>query len=184
MQALGNIKSLFTLTADYQLNLAKWFLFLTIFSALGIALPCLCHEFGVAGKVFLPIHFAVMTAGMVMGMRGGLIVGLISPVLSFAISGVPPVASVFYMTVEVTTYGVVAGFVLHTLHKSAIVSLIVSLLAGRLVSLVMATLILGRVGFSHQLYKLFIIALPGIIIQLALIPPLLKVICSHLGKKE
>jgi hypothetical protein len=184
MQTLGNVKSLITPTADYQLGLAKWFLFLTIFSALGITLPFLCHQFGVAGAVFLPIHFAVLTAGMVMGIRGGLIVGLVSPVLSFAISGMPPPASLFPMTVEVMTYGIVAGFMLHTLHKSAIVSLIISLVAGRLVSLTLVSLILGRVEFTHQLYNLFIIALPGIAIQLALIPSLLNVISGFQGRKE
>ncbi|RKY70366.1 MAG: ECF transporter S component, partial [Candidatus Latescibacterota bacterium] len=48
------------------------------------------HQFGIAGKVFLPMHFPVIVAGLLFGPFSGLLVGLFSPVLSFLLTGMPP----------------------------------------------------------------------------------------------
>ena len=168
----------------YQLSVAKWFIFLGIFSALSIVLPYACHQFGVAGIVFLPMHFAVLLAGMVMGMRGGVVVGLVSPLISYATSGMPPAVSLFPITVELVTYGVVAGFMFHSLKKSVLLSLFAALIAGRIVSLALVSFILGRTGAGNQFHSLFVLATPGLAIQIVLIPVLVAKITRFLETKD
>ena len=63
--------------------------FSIIFVALAVALPWIAHQFNLAGPTFLPMHLFVLVAGLLFGWRAGLIVGFLTPLVSFATSGMP-----------------------------------------------------------------------------------------------
>lgn len=168
---------------ELNLGAVKWSLFLSIFTALAILLPYICHQFGLAGVIFLPMHFAVLTAAIVMGLRGGILVALISPALSYAISGMPPVASLLPMTIELATYAVVVNVAAKKFKVPVIAALIIAMLLGRLVSVLMVGMILQNTPLATQFHNLFVMAMPGILIQLALVPPISSKITGFLRNK-
>lgn len=157
---------------DLNISKIRWAAFLCIFTAAAVALPYICHQFGIAGMVFLPIHFAVMIAAAVMGTRGGIIVALASPVFSFALSGMPPAYSLLPMTIELMIYATVISLLSNKLRAPLIVSLALAMIAGRFASIMMVSAILENTPIAIQMRNIFIVAIPGIAIQLALVPPI------------
>lgn len=143
-----------------------------LFVALGLVLPTAFHAIG-AGTVFLPMHIPVLLCGFVCGWQYGLGVGLIVPLLSSLTTGMPPFPMVALpMMFELATYGALTGI----FHKKAnvYVSLLGAMLAGRAVSGIASALLLGFIGKPYGLTVFltgaFVTALPGIVLQLIVIP--------------
>ena len=61
-----------------------------LFVALGLLLPVMFHAIG-AGPVMLPMHIPVLLCGFICGWQYGAICGLIVPLLSSVITGMPPI---------------------------------------------------------------------------------------------
>ena len=144
-----------------------------LFSALGILLPMVLHPFGISGQVFLPMHVPVLLCGLITGSAYGALTGFIVPLLSGALTGMPSIWPVgVSMALELAAYGFFAGL----LHKrfNVFISLIGAMLAGRIVMGIVNAIIFGLsgtpYGFSAFISAAFVTALPGIIIQLILIP--------------
>ena len=57
-----------------------------------IYIPSLFHFTGFGGPQLLPLHLFALLAGVVLGVRLGPLVALLSPILSYIISGMPPQA--------------------------------------------------------------------------------------------
>ena len=150
-----------------------------MFLSIGMILPFFTSQIKEIGDSLLPMHIPVMLCGLVCGPFYGLFVGLILPVLRSLLFSMPPLypASV-WMACELGTYGFVIGL-LYSLCKNKNLPclyfcLIISMLAGRVVWGLVKTLLLGLGGkaFSFEAFLLggFIDAIPGIILQLVLIP--------------
>jgi hypothetical protein len=80
-----------------------------------------------------------------------------------------------YMATELATYGLVSGLLVHKCHP--LLTLIVAMLCGRVVLGVSQFILLGLTGTPFALGTFlttaFITGLPGILLQLILIPTLL-----------
>jgi riboflavin transporter FmnP len=170
---------------------AKHITLSALFISLGIILPFFFHQFGLAGRIFSPMHFPVFLAGILMGPLSGAIVGLTSPVLSFLLTGMPPPYAVPLMALELPIYGLTIGLFYKKLKIPILISLVVSMIAGR-VAFAIGIFIIGAfvklpVSFSSFLEASFITGLPGILLQLILIPILsfrLERIFSHNFPKD
>lgn len=145
--------------------------------ALGVLLPQAFHIFGQnAGMMFLPIQIPILMAGVLLGPSYGVIVGLLVPILSSVLTGMPPVPKVYFMLFELGTYGLMTGFL--SKRCNVYLNLAISMVAGRVVyglSLVGAVYILQmQAPFMNGTAFIAGITsgLPGIIIQFALIPTL------------
>lgn len=141
--------------------------------AIGILLPTVFHAFNLGGAVFLPMHIPVLICGLLLGGKYGLITGLIVPFLSSALTGMPPMFPVaFTMCIELGTYGLVGGL----LRKRAniYVSLVGAQIVGRIMGAIGNFIILGLAGkqfvFGAYITSVFVTALPGIILQIILVP--------------
>lgn len=166
----------------YRLTGTRWLLFFAAFTTFAVAGPYICHQFGLAGQVILPMHFAVIFAAMVMGVRGGLLAALASPIVSFALSGMPPAATLLPMTIELAVYAAVAGWLVHHRRTRILTALICAMLAGRLASLGLFTVGFGTSpSASILLRNLFMVGLPGIIAQLVFLPPAVSKISRFLS---
>lgn len=142
-----------------------------MFVALGLVFPTIFHTFNMAGPMFLPMHIPVLLCGLICGWKYGLLVGIVTPLLSSAMTGMPPMYPVgVTMMLELGTYGLVTGLVAK--KQNYIVALVVAMLAGRLVSGLANVALLGvaKYGIKAFLTGSFVTALPGIILQLVLIP--------------
>ena len=71
--------------------------------ALCVVLPIAFHSIPDAGSVFLPMHIPVLICGMICGWPYGFICGLMGPLVSSALTGMPPIAILPAMMLECGT---------------------------------------------------------------------------------
>lgn len=153
-----------------------------MFLALGLVLPFLTGQIPQIGSMLLPMHIPVMLCGLICGWQYGAVVGFIVPLLRSVLFGAPvmfPAATA--MAFELMTYGLVAGLMYGLSRWQCIValyrSLIVAMLAGRAVWGVVQVIQLGFSGsgftWSAFMSGAFLNAIPGIIVQLILIPAIM-----------
>lgn len=122
-------QSLATTLSPVRVSAVIW---QTALVALAIALPSLAHLSGLPVRQLLPMHWPVILAGLVYGWRGGLIVGLVSPGLSFLVSSMPYPPMIAPMTIELACYGAVAGLCREQFKLSGFASTAIALIAGRI----------------------------------------------------
>ena len=108
-----------------------------------VALPHLAHVTGAPVLWLLPMHWPVIVAGLVYGPVAGLVAGVLSPMASFTLSGMPPMPSLAMMTVELGLYGLLTGLLRARLRWNAVLAVAIALLAGRIVAIMMG-LAIGR----------------------------------------
>lgn len=145
--------------------------------ALCVVLPMAFHAVQNAGSVFLPMHIPVLLCGLICGWPFGLLCGLAGPLLSSLFTGMPPMAYLPSMMVELAVFGLVAGLLMKVLSTGKLfadlyISLTGAMLAGRIVGGAARALIFARGSYSMAAWATgyFVTGLPGIVIQLALIP--------------
>lgn len=145
--------------------------------ALCVVLPQAFHAVPNAGAIYLPMHIPVLLCGLICGWSYGLLCGLAGPALSALLTGMPPAAVLPGMLVECGVYGLVTGLLMQlvrTKHPYAdlYISLAAAMLLGRVVSGIAKALIFSAGSYSMASWVAgsFVTALPGIVIQLALLP--------------
>jgi len=151
-----------------------------LFLALSVLFPIAFHQFGMAGRIFLPMHIPVLLAGCISGPISGLLIGLLAPGLSFALTGMPPSYAVPLMTIELCLYGLAAGLFYCRLRLNIYIALIVALVLGR-IGFAIGLLVLGLfIDLPYGIKTYFSVAvvtgLPGIIIQIVFIPPIVAAV--------
>lgn len=147
--------------------------------AMGLLLPSVFHLFGGAGPAFLPMHIPVLLCGLLCGWQYGALCGLVVPLLSSAMTGMPvlyPTGAA--MCFELACYGCVSGVLYRKWHIYP--SLICAMLAGRAVSGCANAVLLGLGGKAYALSAFlstaFVVAIPGIAIQLLCLPAIVKLL--------
>ena len=161
-------------------ELAKKLLISALAVISAIILPQLCHAAGVLtgtgaklGSILLPMHIPVILAGFFGGAIVGGVTGILSPIISFAISGMPTAALLPFMIIELTVYGIVSGL-LSKKKINSILKVTIVLLCGRIArSLAVVTSIyaLGNEKLAITSAYMFIIeGIIGTLIQLVVIP--------------
>ncbi len=159
------------------LSNVKRLVFASLCLALCVVLPMLLHAVPNAGQTLLPMHIPVLLCGIVCGWPFGLACGVLAPVLSSLITGMPPMAYVPSMLGELAVYGLVAGLMMKYTRTGktladVLISLVAAMLAGRVIFGALNALIFraGEYSLPVWLGAAFVTALPGIVIQLVLIP--------------
>lgn len=159
--------------------------YIALLLAIAIILPQAFHFTGIpqSGAIFLPMHIPVLIAGIILGPVSGCSVGIIAPMISSLLTGMPPAIRLPFMIGELAMYGLVSGLFFHSFglaHKKGgcLLSLVISMVAGRImyaIMIVLATYLLHmQVGGLVAVSAAITTGLPGIIIQLLFIPILIK----------
>jgi len=149
-----------------------------LFIALGIILPYFTGRIGELGRALLPMHIPVLIAGFVCGWPYGLVVGFVTPILNSIISGMPPMfPTATVMSFELAAYGLMTGLLYKLFPKKDVFvypALLLSMLLGRIVWGIASLFFIGLSGgvFTWQAFiaGAFMNAIPGIIIQIIIIP--------------
>lgn len=153
-----------------------------MFVAVGLVLPMITGNIPQIGNMLLPMHIPVFLCGLICGWQYGLVVGTILPLMRSFLFGMPPLYPVaIAMTFELAAYGFVAGFLYNRSKWQCIIalyhSMLIAMLAGRIVWGAAEVILLGVSGsvFTWQAFMAGAIlnAIPGIVIQLTLIPALM-----------
>lgn len=145
--------------------------------AASLLLPELFHMVGgqAAGGIFLPMHIPVLLAGLLMGPCYAAAVGVLAPILSFFVTGMPPAALLPFMVVELVSYGVISGW-LSSRSVNIYVSLVSAMVGGRLINAAVLAaafyLLHWNVSPAVSVLTAAVTGIPGIAIQLLLLPPL------------
>ena len=149
--------------------------------AVGMVLPLLTMQLKEIGDTLLPMHLPVLLCGILCGWKYGGTIGLLLPFLRSVTFGKPPLyPNAVWMALELMTYGAVIGLVYLLGPKKELlriyVALISAMLAGRVVWGISKAILLGVAGkaFTMELFLVggFLDAIPGIVLQLLLVPTL------------
>lgn len=170
-----------------------------MFMAIGIVLPFFTGQIKQIGSMLLPMHVPIMLCGLICGPWYGLAAGLCTPFIRSMIFGMPPLfPTAAAMMFELAAYGFVIGFLYFRSKWKCVFALIRSMIAamicGRIVWGVAMAVFMGINGggftMSAFIAGAFLNAIPGIIIQLILIPAVMtmlgkaKIVVFSRNKKE
>lgn len=153
-----------------------------LFIALGYTLPSLIGHIPNIGNKLLPMHIPVLLAGFVLGGPTGFLVGFVVPLLKSVLTSMPPMFPyAVAMAFELASYGLMTGLLYRALPKKKIntlISLVGAMIVGRIVWGLVSFVLYGIQGSQFNM-KIFlggalINAIPGIIIQIILIPVLIS----------
>lgn len=155
--------------------------------ALCVILPFAFHAIPNGGKLFSPMHLPVLLCGITCGPVYGLICGIIGPMLSASVTGMPGAAMLPAMIIELAIYGLVSGMMMHLVHtgkqiSDIYISLLTAMLSGRIITGIVTAYIFTPESYSLKFWatSYFVSCFPAIILQLFLIP----IIYTALQKTE
>lgn len=151
-----------------------------LYLAIAMVLPFVTGQIPEIGSMLCPMHIPALLCGFICGWPWGLAVGFIAPLLRSVLFGMPAMfPSAVAMAFELAVYGGTAGLLYRILPRKKGVTyavLILSMIAGRIVWGAVRVILAGLSGSSFS-WAMFIAgaitnAIPGIIMQLVLIPVL------------
>ena len=155
-----------------------------LFLALAYVMPFLTGQIPEIGSMLCPLHIPVLLCGFICGWHWGLAVGFIAPLFRSLTLGMPPLfPTAVCMAFELAAYGAVSGLMYrHLPRKKPFIycALIIAMVVGRLIWGVAMMICMGLGGgsftFAAFIAGAFTNALPGIAVQLVLIPVLVMVL--------
>ena len=155
-----------------------------LFLALAYVLPFLTGQIPEIGAMLCPLHIPVLLCGFICGPAWGAAIGFIAPLLRSLTLGMPPLfPTAICMAFELAVYGLMSGLLYKFLPKKKpylYVSLLAAMLAGRIVWGAAMYICLAASGGSFTLAAFiagaFTNAIPGIVVQIVLVPILVMVI--------
>ena len=169
------------MTVNHQENIrlrSRKMIYAALYLAIAIVLPFITGQIPEIGSMLCPMHIPALLCGFMCGWPWGLAVGFIAPLLRSLLFGMPALfPSAVAMAFELAVYGGIAGFLYHTLPRKKWITytvLAAAMVAGRLIWGIVRLILAGLTG-SEFTIALFLAgavtnALPGIILQLVLIP--------------
>lgn len=167
-----------------------------MFLALALVLPFLTGQIPTLGAFISPMHIPAMLCGLICGPIFGAAVGFVSPLLRFVLFSMPPIMTGIPMSLELAVYGAVSAIVYRAAKPkigkiSIYISLVVSMIAGRLIYTAAKIVMLGIAGENAAPSVFFVVFAEtfsgtwvGIIIQLVIIPPLVMAAETYFRKNK
>lgn len=156
-----------------------------MFLAIGLVLPFFTGQIPQIGNMLLPMHIPVLLCGLVCGWPYGAFCGVVGPLLSSVVTGMPPAAALVHMLPELCVYGLACGLLAKLIHTGNLYgdlycALIPAMLLGRIAGGAARALFLLGGGQSYSLTlwvsAYLVEALPGIVLHLILVPALVVVL--------
>lgn len=166
----------------------KKLVYTAAFLALGILFPSIFHLLGLPGKILLPMHLPIFLGAVTLGPVSGLIIGILTPILSSLLTGMPPmIPMVPIMVFELAAYGFFAGFLYKKCSQNIFIPIIAAMLIGRIVAGITAYLVfnifnMDQINILSYIGGSIVKGLPGIIMILILVPLLHKWMPENIKK--
>jgi len=157
-----------------------------LFLALALALPPLFHLMGL-GSVFLPMLLPIVSAGFLANWQIAATVGLLAPLISGLITGMPPFVPpiAFMMMAELALLGLAPSLLYRTLRWNFWVALILTLVINRAVVFLLRFVLAEFFSIPGIAYSLAVVTagLPGIALILIAVPLIVKTVEQKTGKR-
>lgn len=163
-----------------------------MFLAIALVLPFFTGQIQKIGNMLCPMHLPVLLCGFFCGWPWGAAVGFIAPLLRSVLFGMPvmfPMA--VCMAIELAGYGFISGWLYRALPKSkrsVYVSLLTAMIGGRLLwgmaRFACTGLDASKFGISAFWAGAVTTAIPGIILQIIVIPILVITLENKVLSKQ
>lgn len=163
-----------------KLSKESAFILLTVVSA--VLLPQIFHGVdvflgvgGQLGQIFLPMYLPILIIGFYRGPVSGFITGLLAPLVSFALTDMPQLGLLPYITVELCATGVLAG-VFAKVKLPALLRVFLVQVIAKIVRLAVLAIVSYAVSGMVSVSGLFagmLISIPGVVLQLLVLTILL-----------
>lgn len=144
---------------------------------MGILLPFITASNMQLGNMFCLMHIPILLCGFVCGWQWGAAAGIITPLLRHLVFSAPPMPTAGFMALELCGYGMLCGLFYKLLPKKngyIYISLMLSMLGGRVINGIVQFAFFGiqggRFAFDTFIISSFVTALPGIALQIVVIP--------------
>lgn len=165
-----------------QNNHTQKLVYAALFLAIALVLPFLTGQIPQIGKMLSPMHFPVILCGFLCGWPWGLAVGAVAPILRSMLFSMPQMFPMAVsMAFELAAYGVISGIMYKLLPKktsSIYIALITAMILGRVIYSCVQFILLGMntglAGLAGLWTASVTTAIPGIILQILIIPVLVK----------
>ncbi len=146
-----------------------------LFIALGTVFPILFHMAGL-GKIMLPMFWPVTMAGFFVAAPFAALTGLLTPFISFLLTGMPPMPALQLMMAELTVLALAVQLMRSRTRLGGVWIVLLALFASRMISFLAARLVAGLLGWPPDVYAAgrLISGMPGILAILILVPLILK----------
>jgi len=160
--------------------------FILAFTTLAITLPIIIHQIAgpAAGKLFLPMHLFVFVAALLLGWRAGLAIGLLTPLISYSLTGMPIIAVLPLVAIETALYGILAGYFHQTRKWNVILSLAGAMVLGRIMLWIAIAILPIKIATTGYVLSAIRAGSIGIIIQLILIPLIYKSLEKYIADEK
>jgi len=146
--------------------------------ALAYVMPFLTGQIPEIGSKLCPLHIPVLLCGFICGWPWGLAVGFVAPLLRSITLGMPPLfPTAVCMAFELAAYGAIVGLMHKILPRKKpyiYVSLLTAMIIGRIIWGMAMFVCMGINGgsftFAAFLAGAVFNAIPGIVVQIVLMP--------------
>lgn len=148
--------------------------------ALSVVVPQMFHLIGgnTLGNAFLPMHLPVLLGGYLLNPAAALVCGMLSPILSFFVSGMPAFPRLVFMVFELGTYGFSTSLFARKCRLPVWLNLPLTWLGGRAVYFLTAVFALhilhleiqGMPSAAAAVWTAVTAGVPGLILQAATVP--------------
>lgn len=164
-----------------------------MFLAIGLVLPSITGQIREIGNMLLPMHLPVFLCAYICGWQYAAYIGAILPLMRCLIFGMPKLyPNAVAMSVELLSYGLICGVIFLAFKKknaiSVYASLIGAMIGGRIIWSCLSAVLYSLLGAPKTLEFFFargvVEAVPGIILQLVLIPAIVLVLQKVLKEKN
>lgn len=163
-----------------QMSSVKRITLCAVCIALCYVLPIAFHAVGL-GSILSPMHIPVLLCGLICGGGYGFLCGILGPVVSHLLGGMPPLLMLVRMIPELCVYGLVGGIAMKYIRTGRntadiYISLAVAMVAGRIVggiaTAIFYTVTSGVYSIALWATSYFVESVPGIVAHLILVPVL------------
>ncbi|MEF9941185.1 MAG: hypothetical protein RSA90_06895 [Lachnospiraceae bacterium] len=159
-----------------------------LFIALGLLIPRIFHVMGPnAGKMFLPMYYSVVLAALLLPMRFTIPVAVCTPILSYILTGMPAIPMLYVLLCELVIYAIVANLLIR--RYNPYITVVIASLTGRVVNVCTVLFLAHVIGLPIPFAKTpilmgtMIMSVPGIVLQIVLIPMIYKRVGQRIGIK-
>ena len=142
-----------------------------LFIAMGVLFPMLFHSMGL-GPIFLPMFWPIALVGFILAWPLAILTGLLTPILSFFITGMPPIPILWRMIAELGLLALITALLWKRTRWNAWLVTATSMIASALSGLGVAALLAPFLGLPSWLYAFSSLgkSLPGMILIILIIP--------------
>jgi hypothetical protein len=141
----------------------KYYLLASAFILGNILFPLFCHQFNLAGPMFLPIYFFILIGAYKYGWKIGVVTAVLSPLFNSFLTGMPPVTALPVIVVKGLLLASAASLIAYKTKKISLTNILFVILSYQAAGIVFESIYLMSL---NKAMNDVVIGYPGLLVQL------------------